>query len=221
MKRPPQLKRIWVVIDMLVFCIILLLFLILPVGVEAEYDQGNLTVLLKVWALKFRIFPLPAWMSRRSEKKREKAKAKPASEKEEEPEKEKKQGVIKFDMELLQMGLDAARNFKNKLKIDVLIIRVVAAAQDPFNAVMMFGGISAAFGNLVPMLENNFNCKERELLVTLDLNLQAPVIYFKVALTIRIYQIFALGLSFGVKFFKYYRKLRNRKSERNGHNNGK
>ncbi|MEG2096628.1 MAG: DUF2953 domain-containing protein [Pseudoflavonifractor sp.] len=167
-------------------CIVLALLLLglIRVGGSAEYSQSGLLVRVKLGPLQFTAYPRAA-----------KAKKKQKSEK---PEKDQSEtpagGSFQRFRQVLPLITQAAGQFRRKLRIDTLHLDYTAAAENPALAALEFGYANAAIGMVFPLLEHNFNLKERRIRTAVDFNLKQPVIYLFAAFSITIGQGVLLGI---------------------------
>ena len=133
-------------------------------GALAEYSAAGLRLKLKVGPLRLMLYPRKpkrprrkAGKSSRREKKRE-----------ERPQPELGGGPLALVKRFLPLIAEAAGRFRRKLRIDVFQLEVTAAAPDPAAAALCFGGANAFIGMIWPLVEQNFNVKERRLRTRVD-----------------------------------------------------
>ena len=95
-----------------------------------------------------------------------------------------------------------------KLRIDVFQLEVTAAAPDPAAAALCFGGANAFIGMIWPLVEQNFNVKERRLRTRVDFDAERPSVYLYAAATLTAGQALALGLRLTTRFLAEFSKYR-------------
>lgn len=188
----------------IIFLLIFLL-LILPVGAEGEYSEDGFMLDCFFGPFSFSILP-------EDEKKKNKKK-KRSRNKTGDKEKSKKGGSLKMILDLLPTALEAAGALKRRLKINKLVIHFVAASDDPYKTAMSYGYASAAMGMILPIFENNFKVKERDLSTDLSFSEEETTVYINVNISIRIGQIIYIGLKYGVKMLNIYMNY-NKKTDR-------
>lgn len=188
--------------------ILLIFFLIglIRVGGIAEYSADGFFVWIRAWFLRFQVFP--AKEKKPKQKKEKKKKEKP---KEEEP-KEKKGGAIGPIKAYLPLVGDAAGALIHRIRIDLMELEFISAAEDPAAAAMTFGYSNAAIGMIWPILEKNFTVKKRDLRTGVDFNAKKPTVYLKASFSARIGQLVSFALILGVKLLKIYLKNRPKKT---------
>ena len=95
-----------------------------------------------------------------------------------------------------------------RLRIDVFQLEVTAAAPDPAAAALCFGGANAFIGMIWPLVEQNFNVKERRLRTRVDFDAERPSVYLYAAATLTAGQALALGLRLTTRFLAEFSKYR-------------
>ena len=177
---------------------------ILPVGIRAVYDQRGPLVLLLIGPVKLTLYPKKkadkATVVR--EKKSSSAKA-PAS--------QKKGGDIREFSPMVETILQLLLDFKRKLRVNNLELKLVLAGDDPCDLALNYGRAWAALGNLMPRLESVFVIKKRNLEVECDFTSNATVILARVDLTITIGRLIRLALRHGFKGLRQYREILNKR----------
>ena len=186
---------------LLAILVILALILLLRVGVIAEYSEAGVEVALKVGPFSIGIIP-----------GKEKDSGKPK--KKEEKEKPKRGGSFDMFMELISQALDMLGSFRRKLLIKDLRLHYVSASDSPYSAAMNFGYASAAVGMVLPLIENAFNLKNRDITTDVSFTEKSSTIYAKANVSIIIYQALYIALSHGLKMLKTYSKYKSRNSHR-------
>jgi len=117
----------------------------------------------------------------RSAKKELKAKMKP---------KEKKPGGLKTFLAMLEGFKVMLSRFRRKLLIKELTIHYIAGSEDPAKAAMAFGSAYAVFGAILPVLENNFRIRKRDLRASADFESKQPEIYAVASFSLAIWEAF-------------------------------
>lgn len=173
-------------------------------GALAEYSAAGLRLKLKVGPLRLMLYPRKpkrprrkAGKSSRREKKRE-----------ERPQPELGGGPLALVKRFLPLIAEAAGRFRRKLRIDVFQLEVTAAAPDPAAAALCFGGANAFIGMIWPLVEQNFNVKERRLRTRVDFDAERPSVYLYAAATLTAGQALALGLRLTTRFLAEFSKYR-------------
>lgn len=196
--------------------IILILWLIslIRVGGAAEYSEDGLTVRLRAGPLRFTLYPMKP--KKEGEKKPPKKKKEKKKEKQPQAEDhgEKPGGTLSMVMEFIPMAAEAAGRLLHKIRIDELVLHLTWAASDPAAAAMGFGAGQAALGALWPLLENNFNIKDRDVGLAVDFQRKEPIVYVRAALSLTIGQGVAFAVIYGVKALSIFLRHRPKKTKK-------
>ena len=188
---------------------ILILLGILPLGVSAIYDEDGAMVRIIAGPLKIQVFPVSRKKKttkkekkpqkaekKKTEKKqdKQKKKAKPAA-KQEKSEK-KSGGPITDFLPLIKVVLKFLDGFRRKLRVNVLDLKLIMAADDPCDLGVNYGKAWAAVGNLMPQLERVFVIQKRNIEVECDFTADKTCVLARLDLTITLGRI--LGLTFAL-----------------------
>ena len=185
---------------------IVALLAVLPLGVSVSYDAGGAVVKVILGPVKITLFPRPKKekkVSKEKETRKEKktepkpaAKKKPAAQKKADPDADvtkehpKKQagGSITDFLPLVKIALDMLGAFRRRLRLNILELKIVMAADDPCDLAVNYGRAWAAVGNLMPRLERVFVIKKRNIEVECDFEATETRIIARLDLTITLNQ---------------------------------
>lgn len=189
------MTALWIVLALLA---LLTLLNLLRVGVSAGYEAQAFSVSARVGPLTIPVWPRPP-----AEEPKKPKKEKPPKE----PKAPQEQGAEKkldFDtiLALVKLALKAAGSFRRKLTVELFRLVFVAGSSDPYDTAMQSAYVQAALGSLRPLAERALNIQERDVQVGADFTADKPRIEARLALTIRIGQIVAIGVVFGVGYLK-------------------
>lgn len=191
---------------------ILFLLGILPLGVSAIYDEDGVLVRVIAGPLKIQVFPMPrkkdkpqkekktgnAEKKPKEEPKKQSAKAESkagASGKSEQPVK-KSGGPVTDFLPLVKVLLRFLDGFRRKLRVNILELKLIMAADDPCDLAVNYGRAWAAVGNLMPQLERIFVIQKRDIEVECDFTADKTSVLARLDLTITLGRI--LGLVFAL-----------------------
>ena len=181
---------------------------VLPLGVSVKYDSGGFV--LGVIAGPARITVIPAKKKPKTENKLEKTPQKktekPAKTKKTAP-KEKSGGKLTDFLPLVHTVLDFVGDFRRKLRVDRLEMRIIMAGGDPCDLAINYGRAWTALGNLVPLLERCFVIKKRDLEVECDFVSEETLIYARLDLTITLGRVLSLGVRYGIRAVRELLKI--------------
>lgn len=208
----------------LITCGILTLLAVLPLGVRIRYDGAGPLVRVILGPVKITVFPRPKKEKKaRKEKEQEKENEEqvrpekedlpqpPQPPKEKTPQTEKKGGSLKDFLPFVKLGLDFLGDFRRKLRLDDLYLRLILASSDPCDLAVNYGKTWAAVGNLMPALEKWFVIKKRDVEVQCDFTASETRVIARLDITMtlgRLVSLVAVYAVRGLKEFLHFKKIR-------------
>lgn len=209
---------------------ILFLLAILPLGVSVHYNSEGAVVKIILGPLKIQVVPgkkkPPKEKKEKTEKKlKEKpekpkparqvgADAPPPEPKPEQP-KEKGGSILDF-LPLVKTLFDFLGDFRRKLRVENLQLKLIMAGGDPYNLAMNYGKAWAAVGNLLPKLEQWFVIKKRDIEVECDFVETKTTVIAHLDLTITLGRLLAAVFKFLFKaLIKFLQIMKKRKGGAN------
>ncbi len=189
------MTALWIVLALLA---LLTLLNLLRVGVSAGYEAQAFSVSARVGPLTIPVWPRPS-----AEEPKKPKKEKPPKEPKA-PQEQTKEKELDFDtiLALAKLALKAAGSFRRKLTVELFRLVFVAGSSDPYETAMQSAYVQAALGGLRPLAERALHIQERDVQVGADFTADKPRIEARLTLTIRIGQIVAIGVVFGVGYLK-------------------
>lgn len=192
----------------LITLLILTALAILPLGASIIYDEDGAVVRVIVGPVKIKVFPLPK-KDKKPEKKPKKEKKlkkeKTSSKKQEKSNKQtqtsgkteteakkKKGGPITDFLPLVKVLLKFLDGFRRKLRLNVLELKLIMAADDPCDLAVNYGRAWAAVGNLMPQLERIFVIQKRNIEVECDFTADKTLVIARLDLTITLGRLLSL-----------------------------
>lgn len=174
----------------ILLCLLLLVILVLLLRVSfiVSYDEDGILAYIRVLFFKIKIPP---------EKKKPKA-----VKKETPPKKEKKGGSLKALKEIILSALKTLGPAVRSIRIDKLSGKITIASDDAFKTAMTFGSAAAGVGILLPVLENNFKIKKKDIEVNADFDATETTAVLLAKVSIAVWQILYLGCIFILNFIK-------------------
>lgn len=194
-----------------IFAGVLLLLAILPLGVWIRYDEAGPLVRVVAGPLKITVFPVRKKKS--AAPKKEKA-PKPESsqkKKEQQPAKKAKGGSLTDFLPLVKVALDLLGDFRRKLRVNVLYLRLILAASDPCDLAVNYGRAWAAVGNLLPQLERFLVIKKRDVAVECDFTASQTLVTAQLKITITLGRLVTLAAVYGFRGLKEFLKLKKKR----------
>jgi hypothetical protein len=197
----------------LIILAIIAVILVIPFGVSASYIGGAPRAAVRVLCFDFTVFPKKKKEKPKKAKKPEKEKEpkKPKKRRpEEEPEAEKSEKIHKI-LQLAQIGLDALGRFRRKLTVNTLMLHVLSAADDPYNAAMLYGYLNSAIPLLMPLAESALNIRNCDIRTEVSFETTEPSVDFKITLTISLARIISIVFVAGFAYLKLMIKSKREK----------
>ena len=200
---------------LIAFAIIFLLA-ILPLGASVKYNSEGPLVRVIAGPIRFTVFPTKKKekkvkkekKSKEKKPKKEKAKKETPKSKDKPKEKKKESGGSILDfLPLVQVGLDFLNNFRWKLRLNRLELKLIMAADDPADLGLNYGKAWAAVGNLVPMLERSFVIKKKDIEVECDFTTSETLVIARLDITITLGRLIALVVVTGIRGLREFMKI--------------
>ena len=186
---------------------------ILPLGASVIYNTDGPLIRLIAGPLRIQIIP-----AKKKEKKPKKEKKEPKTKKEKKPAepkppKEKKKepsqegGSILDFLPLVQVALDFLGDFRRKLRLKHLVLRLTMAGGDPCDLAVNYGKAWAAVGGIMPYLEKLFVIGKRDIEVQCDFVSDKTVIYARLDISITLGRILSLLVRYAIRALREYLKI--------------
>ncbi len=163
----------------------LILICFLRVKLVIMYDESGFALIAYLGPFPKRI--LPSGKKKKGRPKKKKAEAREGIE---------RAGRLESLKNQLPSFKQALSRLKRKLVIKELTIHYMAAGTDPAATALYFGAASAGYGMILPLLENNFNIRKRDLRATVNFEAAEPYIFVKAILSLAVWE--AVYVAFGV-----------------------
>ena len=203
---------------------ILFLLAILPLGVSVRYNAEGLVLRLILGPAKITLIPSKKKKPKEEnpEKKKEKKKKEKKPPKKEAPEPQvgadkpsaapgqpgdEKGGSLLDFLPLVGTVFEFLGDFKNKLRINQLQLKIIMAGGDPANLGIQYGRTWAAVGNLLPLLDTWFVIKKRDVEVECDFLAPATTVIAHVDLTITLGRLLGALVKFAFRALVKYLKI--------------
>ena len=196
---------------------ILVLLAILPLGVSVKYDAAGALAKLIAGPVRVTLFPRPK--KKKKEDKKEKLSpkepaAKQTSQTPAEPkaqtEKEKGGSITDF-LPLVKVVLNFLGDFRRKLRVNRLELKLILAGDDPCDLAVNYGRAWAAVGNLMPQLERAFQIRKRDVQVECDFTEADTKVIVRLDLTITLGRLLTLAVVYAVRALREYLKIMNKR----------
>ena len=114
-------------------------------------------------------------------------------------------------MPLVKVALDFLGDFRRKLRVNVLELKLIMAADDPCDLAVNYGRAWAAVGNLMPQLERFLVIRRRNIEVECDFVGSQTLVVARLDLTITIGRIVGIVVLYGFRALREYFKIMNKR----------
>ena len=193
----------------------------LPLGVWISYDAEGPLVKLVLGPVKLTVFPRPGKENKPKKKEEKKPEPKPAPEEANLPkppqpptkprEETKKGGSLTDFLPFVKLALDFLGDFRRKLRMKQLYLRLILASDDPCDLAVNYGKTWTAVGNLLPALERWFVIKNRDVEVECDFTASETKVIARVEITITLGRLLTLAAVYGVRGIQEFLVFRNKR----------
>ena len=206
---------------------ILVLLAVLPLGVSIRYDASGTLVRLIAGPVRITLYPrakkkgkqektadqTDAGQEKTPEKKKSSGKKAAAgqtakqAEKPAEPKKESGGPITDF-LPLVQILLEMLGAFRRKLRMNLLEMKIVMAADDPCDLAVNYGRMNASLAALIAQLERVLVIQKRDVHVDCDFTASETVILARLDLTITLGRILSIAVRHGVRGLMTFLKIK-------------
>ena len=217
----------WIIIFSILF-----LLAILPLGVRVRYNADGALVKLILGPFRLQIVP---GKKKTPKKKKEKPKPDKAEKKQkkeknkkeemkpkqvgaanppkpaESPEKQEQGGSILDFLPLVKTLFEFLGDFRRKLRIKNLYLKLIMAGGDPYDLALNYGRAWAATGNLLPKLENWFVIKKRDIEVECDFVAEKTTIIAHMDISITLGRLLAAVFKFAWKALRKFLQIKKKR----------
>ena len=206
----------------LIFLAILIGLGCVPLGVRLRYDEDGPLAAVLLGRLPIVLYPLPGWLKKLTSREKKDGEKKPKKEK---PKKEKppkdtvgeapQGGSWKKFLPLVRLGLHFLGDFRRKLRVNRLVLRLTLAGDDPCDLAVYYGRAWAAVGNLLAAMQRAFVIQKRDVEVQCDFLGEETKVVFAMDLTITLGRILGLLVKYGIRAVAILLKMKNQKAVQN------
>lgn len=214
----------WSILGLIVLIIVLVL--IVPIGADVSYIDGELRLAARANGFSFQLLPKKPGDEDKPQK--EKKPGKPKKEKKPKPKPEagsKPKKKLDFTMdeilELLKRVLRGVGRF-GKITVNRFMLHYVAAGDDPYNTAVTYNYVNAALSSVIPICEQKFIVKDADVRTDIDFTVDKMKVDAELCITIRLIQVvrMAFAVAFGALGILIRNKLRLLREKRQARKNG-
>ena len=173
---------------------VVILLSILPVGVSAKYDQEGPRLWLIAGPVRLKLLPGRKKAEKKEKAPKEQKKATAPAAKEPE-----KGGSIKQFFPLVRIVFDFLADFRRKLLVNVLELKITLAGGDPCDLATNYGKACAAVAALEPQLERFFVIKKKNIQIQCDFVEETTLVMARMDLTITLGRLLFQAGKYGTR----------------------
>jgi len=170
--------------------VILLFIALLRFGVRAQYSTGGVLISLIAGPFSLKVYPTEKDPEKEKKKADKLAKKNARKEKRKKPKKGAPEISFKDIMDMIPHVFKMLGRVKRRILISQLIVHFTVGGSDASKIAMTYGAANAAVGELIPVLDNNFRIRRREISFDTDFISGKQTIYAKVAVTLAVWELF-------------------------------
>ena len=168
-------------------------------GAQVLYSSAGVKLKLKIGPVKITLLP-------QKEKKRPEKKPKKPKKAAEGPPLGPEE-IIALVKQALPVALEAAGRLKRKIRVDRLYLDVAVGGEDPAAAATAYGGLNAAIGMILPLVEQNLHVKDRRIRTRADFLETRTRVDLDAAATLTVGQALALAFWLAPKLPRILRTI--------------
>ena len=198
------------------------LLAILPLGVRVCYDSAGPLVKVVLGPVKIKVYPRPKKTEKSQKETKKQPEAAPAPEEAHLPKppqppapktspKKEKGGSLKDFLPFVKLGLDFLGDFRRKLRVKQLYLRLILAGEDPCDLAVNYGKTWTAVGSLIPALERWFVIKNRDVEVACDFTASETLVVARLEITITLGRLLSLAAVYAVRGIREFIVFRNKR----------
>lgn len=189
----------------LIFLGVLVLLGCLPLGVRLNFDEEGFRAAVLMGRIPVPLYPVPRWLRNMPSKhKKEKQSPEPKPKPAEPQSREQPGGSVRRFLPFARLGLDLLGDFRRKLRVNFLRLRLTLAGEDPCDLAVNYGRAWAALGNLMPNLERALVIRKRDVEIQCDFQAEETTIVFAMDLTMTLGRLLGLALGYGLRALKLF-----------------
>lgn len=207
----------------LILLSVLLLLMLLPVGIRGAYEKGNAQLWLRLGPVTIRLLPRPQKREKQRKPESAPAQEQPAKASAPEPQapppapQEDEKKDFRQYLPLLRLLGDLLKDLRRKIRMNRLYVRLILAGGDPCDLAVSYGRTWAAVGNLLPLLDQLFVIKKRDVEVACDFAAAKTILIARADVTTLLGRLLGLAAVYGVRVLKEYWNLQ--KNQKGGAEN--
>lgn len=201
---------LWIGLGLL--AILIALIPVLPIGLMVIYGKDGFRVFALVGFIK-----IPLDFDKKEEKAEKKSDKDPKlksdlkklSSRAKSAITEKDGGKLSEFLPLLDAVLKLLGDLRKKITVKSMELNLILGGDDACNLALNYGRAWAAVGNIIPLLEQVFRIKKRNIQVNCDFTALSTKIYTRLRITITLWRLVSLLTKYGMPVYREYQKIIN------------
>lgn len=192
---------VWLIALTVIF-IGLIMVAFIPVCLRFRYDQLGFALSLLLGPIRIRLYP----------NKGKKRAGKDKADKKKKSDKDKqsvKGGDIKIFLPLIQTALSFLNNLRRKIYITNLKLLLTIGNSDPCDLSIQLGYGWAILGNTLPLVEQIFRIKKRDLMIVPDYTAERITVFVAADIRICLWRLLYITIRYGIIALKQYLDIKN------------
>ena len=182
------------------------LLAVLPLGISAKYDEQGPWLWVIAGPVRLKLLPGKK-KTKDTKKKTKEAKSKKKNGGSAAETAEEKGGSVTDFIPLVRIVFDFLADFRRKLRVNILELKIVLAGGDPCDLAVNYGKACAAVAALDPQLERFFVIKKKDIQVQCDFVEEKTLIIARLDLTITLGRLLVQLVRHGSRALKELLKI--------------
>ena len=184
--------------------LILILLGLTPLGIIGEYQSAGANAWLTIGPFRYHLYP----RKKVEDKKKQDSGFEKSKDGSAVAKKKKTAGSVSKFLPLAENLFTLLVDFKTHLQIRMLRMHLVLAEEDPCDLAIHYADAWALLGNLIPLLEQNFHIRKRDMSVSCDFTAENTKIYAYIHGTISLGSLVWLIIYHGLKGINKLKQLK-------------
>lgn len=189
---------------------LVILLAVLPLGISAIYNRSGAFVCLLLGPIRLTLY------SRRKSNSKRKASDKVKTSVPDDFESRRTMddetgGKLTDFIPLVKIALNLLGDLRRKLRVKRLELKLIMGDDDPCDLAVNYGCAWAALGNIMPLLEQTFIIRKRNLEVLCDFTSDETLILARLDVNITVGRLFSISVYHGIRVIREYLKILNKR----------
>ncbi len=108
---------------------------------------------------------------------------------------------------LLEALVNLLADLRRKIRVKNMDLDLILGGEDPCSLALNYGKAWAAVGNIIPVLEQIFTIRKRNVQVHCDFMSQSTKVFLRLHMTIALFRLVSLLVKYGVPLYREYEEI--------------